>query len=46
MFEKGITVEISKLENYLDDIDELIKSEDKRKIRVTSKCSNEILDRL
>ena len=45
-FEKEISVEIGKLEYYLDDIDELIESDDIREIKVTSKRTDEILDRL
>ena len=45
-FEKEISVEIGKLEYYLDDIDELIENDDIREIKVTSKRTDEILDRL
>ena len=45
-FEKEISVEIGKLEYYLEDIDELIESDDIREIKVTSKRTDEILDRL
>ena len=45
-FEKEISVEIGKLEFYLDDIDELIESDDIRETKVTSKRTDEILDRL
>ena len=44
-FEKEISVEIGKLEYYLQDIDELIESDDIREIKVTSKHTDEILDR-
>ena len=45
-FEKEISVEIGKLEYYLEDIDKLIESDDIREIKVTSKRTDEILDRL
>ena len=45
-FEKEIIVEIGKLEYYLDDIDELMESDDIREIKVTSKRTDKILDRL
>ena len=45
-FEKEIAIEINKLQFYLEDIDELIESQDIREITVTSKHTDEILDRL
>ena len=39
-------MEIGKLEYYLDNIDELIESDNIREIKVTSKRTDEILDRL
>ena len=45
-FEKKISVEIGKLEYCLAEIDELIESDDIREIKVTSKRTDEILDRL
>ncbi len=45
-FEKEIAIEINKLQFYLEDIDELIESQDIREIKVTSKRTDEILDRL
>ena len=45
-FEKEISVEIGKLEYYLEDIHELIESDDIREIKVTSKRTDEILYRL
>ncbi len=45
-FEKEIAIEINKLQFYLEDIDELIESQDILEIKVTSKRTDEILDRL
>ena len=45
-FEKEIKLEINKLEYYLQDVHELIINQDLKEIKVTSKRTDEILDRL
>lgn len=45
-FEKEIGLEINKLEYYLEDVDELIESQDLKEIKVTSKRVDEIFDKL
>ena len=45
-FEKEIKVEINKLEYHLQDAEELIINQDLKEIKVTSKRTDEILDRL